>query len=309
MKIAFVMDPLIAIKPHKDSSVALMQAALKDGHHVLYILQSDLYIRDNKGRAHCIPVTQACAEGLTLAEKTDLPLSDIDVLFMRKNPPVDKSFIQTTYLLDQAVRDGVRVLNSPTSLRGYSEKLYANQFPELAPETLLSAEKEVIIDFVRATGRVVLKPLDMMGGYGIFVTDPKDPNLDVIIEMITEQGKYHLIAQRFIPEITEGDRRLIIVNGELVGEHALVRIPKEGSLRGNVAVGGHYVVQPINERDREIAAAIGPRLVKDGVFFTGIDVIGGHLIEINHTSPGFGVGGVPSEITTPIARKIIESLT
>lgn len=284
MKIAYVMDPVSAIKPKKDSSIALMEAAASLGHENYYMMQSGLYIRGGKARALCAPVSGASQESFTLDTYADMPLGDFDFIFMRKDPPVDKAFMQATYILDQAERDGARVLNAPAALRHYNEKLYATLFPEFTPDTLVSADKDTIGEFVQSVGRTVLKPVDMMGGYGVFVTDASDHNLDVIIEMLTVGGQFMLIAQRFIPEITQGDRRLIMINGK-IADHALVRFPKDGSLRGNMAAGGSYTAEPVNERDREIAGVVGPRLVKDGVFFAGLDVIGGHLIEINHTSP------------------------
>jgi len=284
MKIAYVMDPVSAIKPKKDSSIALMEAAARLGHENYYILQSDLYIKGGKAGASCAPVTSASQEAFTLDASADMLLGEFDLIFMRKDPPVDKAFLQATYILDQAERDGAHVLNAPSALRHYNEKLYATLFPEFTPDTLVSSNKDTIRDFVQSVGRTVLKPVDMMGGYGVFVTEPSDHNLDVIIEMLTVGEQFLLIAQHFIPEITEGDRRLIMINGQ-IADHALVRFPQEGSLRGNLAAGGSYAVEPVNERDREIAGVVGPRLVRDGVFFAGLDVIGGYLIEINHTSP------------------------
>ncbi len=303
MKIAYVMDPVSAIKPKKDSSVTLMEAAARSGHENYFMLQSELYIRDGKAGALCAPVSAASQKKFAIDAYADMALGDFDVIFMRKDPPVDKAFIQATYILDQAGHDGALVLNAPSALRHYNEKLYATHFPDFTPDTLVSANKDAIRSFVESVGRTVLKPVDMMGGYGVFVSEASDHNLDVIIEMLTVGGQFLLIAQRFIPEITQGDRRLILINGQ-IAEHALVRFPKEGSLRGNMAAGGSYAVEPVNERDSEIAGAVGPRLVKDGVFFAGIDVIGGHLIEINHTSPT-GLREIATIAGEDVANKII----
>lgn len=304
MKIAFVMDAVSVIKPKKDSSIALMEASARLGHENYYILQSDLYIKNGKARALCAPVTSASQEEFTLDAYTDIALGDLDFIFMRKDPPVDKAFLQATYILDQAERDGAQVLNAPAALRHYNEKLYATLFPEFTPDTLVSSNKDTIRDFVQSVGRTVLKPVDMMGGYGVFVTEASDHNLDVIIEMLTVSGQFLLIAQRFIPEITQGDRRLIMINGQ-IADHALVRFPKDGSLRGNLAAGGSYAVEPVNGRDREIAGVVGPRLVKDGVLFAGLDVIGGYLIEVNHTSPT-GLREIAMIAGEDIAKKIIQ---
>lgn len=306
MKIAFVMDPVSTVQPVKNSSVAIMEAGAQLGHDSYYILQSDLYIRDGKARALCAPVASASQQELKLDTTVDIGLGDFDFIFMRKDPPVDKAFLHATYILDQADRDGARVLNAPSSLRQYNEKLYATHFPAFIPDTLVSANKDTIRDFVQSVGRTVLKPVDMMGGYGVFVTEASDHNLDVIIEMLTVGGQFMVIAQRFIPEITQGDRRLIMINGE-IADHALLRFPKEGSLRGNMAAGGSYTVEPVNERDREIAGVVGPRLVKDGVFFAGLDVIGGRLIEINHTSPT-GLREIATYAGEDVAGKIIQSV-
>lgn len=305
MKFAYVMDPVSAIKPKKDSSIALMEAAAALGHENYYMMQSCLYIKNGKARASCASVTEASQDKFTLDAYGDMAMGDFDFIFMRKDPPVDKAFMQTTYILDQAERDGAQVINAPSALRHYNEKLYATLFPEFTPDTLISADKDTIRDFVQSVDRAVLKPLDMMGGYGVFVTDIGDHNLDVIIEMLTVSGEFLLIAQRFIPEITQGDRRLIMINGKLA-DHALVRFPKDGSLRGNMAAGGSYTVEPVNERDRDIASAVGSRLVKDGVLFAGLDVIGGHLIEINHTSPT-GLREIATIAGDNVAETIIKS--
>lgn len=304
MKIAFIMDPPETLKAQKDSSVALMQAGSQLGHEIFYCMQQELYIADRKARAAGRPVTEAGHDSLRLGDTEDRALGQFDLIFMRKDPPVDKAFMQATFILAQAALEGALVLNSPAALQAYNEKIYATLFPDLAPQTLVSASKDRIKEFVGSVERAVLKPVDMMGGYGVFVTDVQDFNLEVIIEMLTQGGKSHIIAQRFLPQIVEGDRRLIMIGGEIAG-HALVRYPKEGSLRGNMAAGGTYKVEPVNERDREIAAIVGPRLVKDGVYFAGLDVIGGHLIEINHTSPT-GLREIAKATGEDLACRIME---
>jgi len=306
MKIAFIIDPPETIKPQKDSSVALMQAGLELGHDVFYIVQHALYIADGMAMGTGQSVTKADEDEVLLAEHEDKALGAFDAIFMRKDPPVDQAFMQATYILAQGERDGARVLNAPSALQKYNEKIYATLFPDLIPKTIVSADKGKIIEFVGSLKRAVLKPVDMMGGYGIFVSDAEDPNLDVIIEMLTNNGKTHIIVQRFLPEILEGDRRLIMIDGE-IASHALVRYPKQGSLRGNLAAGGTYKVEPVNERDREIATIVGARLVKDGVYFAGLDVIGGHLIEINHTSPT-GLREISKASGDNLAKKIIEGI-
>lgn len=304
MKIAFIMDPPETLKAHKDTSVALMQAAAALGHEVYYFLQPDLYIAARKAFGASRLWSDTGDNTFTLGETRHIPLGECDIIFMRKDPPVDKAFMQTTFILAQAERDGALVLNAPTALQTYNEKIYATHFPDLAPKTMVSANKDKIIEFAKSVDRVVLKPVDMMGGYGVFVTDAMDFNLDVIIELLTIGGTTHLIAQQFMPQIVDGDRRLIMIDGELA-DHTLVRYPREGSLRGNMAAGGTYKVEAINARDRAIAETVGPRLVQDGVFFVGLDVIGGHLIEINHTSPT-GIREISKVSGQDLARRTIE---
>tara|TARA_B100000780_G_scaffold148166_1_gene103534 strand:- start:3826 stop:4779 length:954 start_codon:yes stop_codon:yes gene_type:complete len=305
MKIAYVMDPPGAIKPYKDSSIALMQAASAKGHENFYLMQDGLYIKNNMAGGLCAPVHKADQTAFEYGEWQDRALGDFDVIFMRKDPPVDKAFIQTTYILDQAIRDGADIINSPAALRHYNEKIYATLFPDLIPQTLISANADQIYTFIQSLERAVLKPVDMMGGYGVFVTDKQDHNLDVIIEMLTGGGRTHIIVQNFLPEIQNGDRRLIMINGA-IADHALVRYPKDGSLRGNMAAGGTYKVEPVNDRDRHIAGIVGPRLVQDGIILAGLDVIGGHLIEINHTSPT-GLREIHNLAGEDVSGKIIES--
>lgn len=305
MKFAFIMDPPEYIKPYKDSSLALMQAARDLGHEVYYLVQPDLYIADRKAWGRAAALTDIGADHFKLSELAAMPLGGFDVIFMRKDPPVDKAFIQTTFILAQAELDGARVYNSPEALQKYNEKIYATLFPEITPKTLISAHKQTIRDFVATLDRAVLKPTDMMGGHGVFVSDIGDFNLDVIIELLTEGGKAQIVVQQFLPQIAQGDRRIILVNGQ-IAEHALVRYPKEGSMRGNMAAGGTTGVEPVNDRDREIAAIVGPRLVKDGVYFVGLDIIGGHLIEINHTSPT-GLREIEKVSGEKLAKKVIEN--
>lgn len=306
MKIAFIMDPPQSLKPQKDSSVALMQAGLELGHDVFYFEQHDIFIAEEKAMGKGKSVIKATEDEVLLADYEERALGGFDAIFMRKDPPVDKAFMLATYILAQAERDGAHVINSPAALQNYNEKIYATLFPDLVPKTLVSADKSKIIEFVQSVERAVLKPADMMGGYGIFVTDAKDANLDVIIEMLTNNGKTHIIVQRFLPEILEGDSRLIMMGGE-IASHALVRYPKEGSLRGNMAAGGTYKVEPVNDRDLEIASIVGPRLIKDGVYFAGLDVIGGHLIEINHTSPT-GLREISKVSGEDLAKKLLRML-
>ena len=306
MKTAFVMDSLDKIIAQKDSSVAIIEAVIERNHEAYYFEQSAMYIKDNRAWAQAAKVSEANKNTFKISHFEDIALGDLDTIFMRKDPPVDKSFLQATYMLDQAVRDGARVINSPTALRHYNEKLYATHFPELTPKTLVSSKESVIRDFVGGLDQAILKPVDMMGGQGVFASSINDANLNVIIEMLTVGEQEPIIVQEFLPAIADGDRRLILINGTLV-DHCLVRLPKAGSLRGNMAAGGSYIVEPVNARDKEISDIVGPRLVKDGVQFAGLDVIGGKLIEINHTSPT-GLRQIADHTGENIAKKIVDQL-
>ncbi|HNK33765.1 MAG TPA: glutathione synthase, partial [Plasticicumulans sp.] len=213
-----------------------------------------------------------------------LPLAELDVLLMRKDPPFDLEYIYTTYLLERAEAEGVRVVNRPQSLRDANEKLFTAWFPQCCPPTLATRDMARLRGFVAEHGDAILKPLDGMGGAGIFRVRAGDANLNVIVETLTERGRRTALAQRFIPEISAGDKRILMIDGEPV-PYALARIPAEGETRGNLAAGGRGVGQPLSERDRWICAQVGPELRRRGLVFVGLDVIGDWLTEINVTSP------------------------
>ena len=298
------MDPIEAITPAKDSTLAMMLAAQDLGHQIYYMGERDLYLKDGRAMAKAahIRVKDDHGDWFEKDPATEIALGTLDQIFMRSDPPVDKGYITATYILDQAVRDGADVVNAPGALRNYNEKLYATLFPDFTPPTLVSANFDEIRAFVHRHGRAIIKPLDMMGGHGVYLTEKGDVNLDVICELQTENGAHPIIAQEFLPQIEQGDRRVLILNGEAY-PHVLVRLPKQGSMRGNLAAGGSYDVQPLNERDKEIAEAVIPQLNKDGVRFAGLDVIGGRLIEINHTSPT-GLREISKHVGENIARHL-----
>lgn len=284
--IGIVMDPIQSIAPQKDSTLAMMLAAQDMGAALYYMEPDDLYVQNGTAFSTVRPVEvfDNLETWFRLGEKERRPLGSLNVILMRKDPPVDKRFIHACYTLEQAQRDGAMVVNDPASLIAYNEKLFAGLFPELCPPTLVSSDKNVLRDFLDQHGKIIVKPLDSMGGDGVFLVEKDDVNFDVIWEMQTQSGTYPAMAQRFIPEISEGDKRVIMIDGKAFG-HALVRMPKTGSIRGNMAAGGNYHVAPLTAREKEIAKAIGPTLVKKGIVFAGIDIICGHLIEINITSP------------------------
>ncbi|MHB8534022.1 MAG: glutathione synthase [Sulfuricaulis sp.] len=286
IRLGVVMDPIASIQVAKDSTFAMLLEAQARGWPVHYMEQDDLFLRDG----------QACARhrALTLfddtrrwhewgAESTD-PLTIFDVILMRKDPPFDMEYVYTTYLLERAADAGVLVVNSPRSLRDANEKLFTAWFPQCTPPTLVTRRAGRIRDFLAEHGDIILKPLDGMGGASIFRVRRGDPNTNVVIETLTADETRFAMAQRFLPEIAQGDKRILLIDGEPV-LHALARIPAEGETRGNLAAGGTGVGVPLTERDRWICAQVGPVLREKGLLFVGLDVIGDYLTEINVTSP------------------------
>ncbi|HND98673.1 MAG TPA: glutathione synthase [Plasticicumulans sp.] len=285
-RLGVVMDPIATITIKKDTTFAILLAAQARGWSIRYFEQSDLYLRDGRacGRARALTVRDDRQDWYTLGEPQDEPLAGLDVLLMRKDPPFDLEYIYTTYLLERAEAEGVRVVNRPQSLRDANEKLFTAWFPQCCPPTLATRDMARLRGFVAEHGDAILKPLDGMGGAGIFRVRAGDANLNVIVETLTERGRRTALAQRFIPEISAGDKRILMIDGEPV-PYALARIPAEGETRGNLAAGGRGVGQPLSERDRWICAQVGPELRRRGLVFVGLDVIGDRLTEINVTSP------------------------
>ena len=286
IRLGIVMDPIERISYKKDSSMAMLWAAKARGWTLHYFEMQDLYQVDGeaRGRGRQLDVFQDPERWFAFGEGVDLPLRDLDVILMRKDPPFDNEFVYATYLLEQAERGGTLVVNRPASLRDCNEKFFATLFPELAPPTLVSRRADIIREFARSHGDVILKPLDGMGGSSVFRHREGDPNLSVILETLTAHGTQQIIAQRYLPGIKDGDKRILMIDGEPV-DYCLARIPAQGETRGNLAAGGRGVAQPLSARDREIAATVGPELRKRGLLFVGLDVIGEHLTEINVTSP------------------------
>ncbi|MFO1360615.1 glutathione synthase [Plasticicumulans sp.] len=285
-RLGVVMDPIATITIKKDTTFAILLAAQARGWSIRYFEQSDLYLRDGRacGRARALTVRDDRQDWYSLGEPQDEPLAGLDVLLMRKDPPFDLEYIYTTYLLERAEAEGVRVVNRPQSLRDANEKLFTAWFPQCCPPTLATRDMARLRGFVAEHGDAILKPLDGMGGAGIFRVRAGDANLNVIVETLTERGRRTALAQRFIPEISAGDKRILMIDGEPV-PYALARIPAEGETRGNLAAGGRGVGQPLSERDRWICAQVGPELRRRGLVFVGLDVIGDWLTEINVTSP------------------------
>jgi glutathione synthase len=284
--LAVLMDPIAAIHPKKDTTLALLLEAQRRGYALLYMTQGDLAVREGRAWARLAPlrVRDDPHDWFSLEEAAWRELAGIDFVLARKDPPVDTQFIYDTMVLELAQRAGVAVVNDPRGLRDANEKLFSLHFPQCCPPTAIARDAAEIRRFVAEHGEVVLKPLDGMGGRSIFRSRHRDPNLNVILETLTENGHRFAIAQKFIPEISAGDKRILMVDGEPV-PYALARIPQGDDFRGNLAAGGRGVGVPLSDRDRWIAAEVGPELVRRGMRFVGLDVIGDWLTEINVTSP------------------------
>jgi len=286
LKIGIVMDPIGAINFKKDSSLAMLLEAQSRGWQLFYMEQSDLYMAHDVARARMQPVKvfNNAENWYQLNKEEDLPLDSLDAILMRKDPPFDMNYIYSTYLLEKAEEKGTLIINKAQSLRDANEKLFTNNFAECMPPTLVSSQAEHIKAFYREHKDIILKPLDGMGGASVFRIKEDGSNLSVIIETLTEYGTKLTMAQRFIPEITQGDKRILLVNGEPV-PYALARIPTKGETRANLATGGEGVGMELSERDRWICRQVAPLLKAKGLIFVGIDVIGDYLTEVNVTSP------------------------
>ena len=286
LNIGVVMDPITKIKFHKDTSLALLLSAQARGWNLYYMEQSDLYLLQGEARAtmRSLNVRNNPDDYYTLGLHEDRPLSDLDVILMRKDPPFDNEFVYSTYILEAAQRKGTLIVNDPRSLRDCNEKVFATQFPQCCPPVLVSRDSFKLREFHQQYSDVIFKPLDGMGGSRIFRCRQDDPNVGVILETLTEMGTQTIMAQRYIPEITEGDKRILVIDGEPV-PYCLARIPAKGETRGNLAAGGTGVAQPLSDQDRWIVSQIAPTLREKGLLFVGLDVIGNYLTEINVTSP------------------------
>lgn len=286
VRVGIIMDPIAQIAFKKDSSLAMLLAAQARDWTIYYMEQRDLYQLGGEARARMRPLTvfNDPEHWYETGEETDKPLAELDVILMRKDPPFNSEYVYATYLLELAEQTGTLVVNRPQSLRDCNEKFFATQFPQCTPPTLVSRRSDILREFAREQRDIILKPLDEMGGASIFRHREGDPNLSVILEVLTEHGSRQIMAQRYIPAIKDGDKRILMIDGEPV-PYCLARIPAAGETRGNLAAGGRGVAQPLSDRDREIAAIVGPELRKRGLLFVGLDVIGDFLTEINITSP------------------------
>jgi glutathione synthase len=284
--VAVLMDSIAGIHVKKDSTLALLLEAQRRGYSLLYLTQGDLALRDARPWARVAPlrVRDDVHDWYTLEAAQWRELAGIDIVLARKDPPFDQEFLYDTMVLELAQRDGVRVINDPRGLRDANEKLFSLHFPQCIPPTLIARDASEIRRFVAAQGDVVLKPLDGMGGRSIFRSGRGDPNLNVIVETLTEEGRNFAAVQAYIPEIRDGDKRILMIDGEPV-PYLLARMPQGDDFRGNLARGGKGIGRPLSEHDRWIAAEVGPELRRRNMRFVGLDVIGDYLTEVNVTSP------------------------
>jgi len=286
MKLAVVMDPIEKIVPEKDGTLDLLLAAQDRNYELTYFQQEDLKIIDGRplAKGKVLSVKDNTDRWFEFSNQNEYSLSDFDVILMRKDPPFNMEYIYSTYILDLAENSGVKVINHPSALRNFNEKVSISLFPSLTPKTLVTSSLNEIKAFLDAEEKIVVKPLDGMGGKSVFVVDKNDRNAHSIFETITNLGTTTIMAQVYVPEIEHGDKRIHIVYGQHCNT-ALARIPNDQDNRGNLVMGATGETQELSSRDQKICEAIGPTLLEHGIYFAGIDVIGDYLTEINITSP------------------------
>lgn len=286
MKLAMIMDPIASIKPYKDTSFRLLLEAQARGYACYYLELADLSLRQGEplARARAVQVRDQATDFYQLGEAQEVPLASFDLIMMRKDPPFDMEYVYATYMLELAEQRGSLVVNKPQSLRDCNEKLFTSWFPAQIPPTIVTRRAEQIRAFHDAHQDIILKPLDGMGGASIFRVDASAQNLGVIIETLTAQGTRYCMVQRYLPAIKDGDKRILMIAGEPM-PYALARIPSAGETRGNLAAGGRGRAQPLSDSDWQLARAVGPELLRRGLWLVGLDVIGDRVTEINVTSP------------------------
>ena len=286
MKLGVVMDPIESINFKKDSTLAMMLEAQSKNHHIFYITTNSLFIESGIAYATTskIQLRDDPVDWFTLEEEKVMRLSELDSILMRQDPPFNSDYIYNTYVLEMAQKEGVNIFNNPRSLRDCNEKVFATEFPQCCTKHLVTSKKNLLTDFVNEHKDTVIKPLDGMGGASIFRLKSHDPNFNVILETITDHFAEKVMIQEYIPEISEGDKRILVINGEPM-DAAIARIPAEGELRGNLAAGASAVARSLTERDMWICKEVAPSLVEKGLLLVGLDIIGDYLTEINVTSP------------------------
>lgn len=302
------MDPIASINFEKDTTLVLLLAAQKHGYEIFYMEQADLYLDNSEPYAKMgrLKVYDHPEKWFDLEKSSPQHLSQLDVILMRKDPPFDSEFIYSTYILEAAERLGTLIVNRPQSLRDCNEKVFATHFPQCTPPLIVSRDQALLSAFLEDHEEVVYKPLDGMGGTSIFRVKRGDQNLNVILETLTADGKNTIMAQKYLPEITSGDKRILVVDGVVI-PYCLARIPPKGEFRGNLAVGGTGLVKPLSERDLWIAEQVSPVLKEKGLIFVGLDVIGDYLTEINVTSPTC-VREIDKLHNTAIGETLIEAI-
>ena len=303
-----VMDPIQSINFYKDTTLSILLAAQDQGFKLFYMEQQDLFLENGAPFAEVRPLRVINnPEGWYELDKASaVPLNELDVVLMRKDPPFDSEFIYSTYILEAAEKLGTLVANKPQSLRDCNEKVFATEFPQCTPPLLVSRSIKRLTRFLEEHQDVVFKPLDGMGGASIFRVKAEDQNLNVILETLTQFGNQTIMAQKYLPEITDGDKRVLVVDGEVI-PFCLARIPSEKDFRGNLAAGGQGEVRPLSVRDQWIAEQVAPSLVERGLLFVGLDIIGDYLTEINVTSPTC-VQEIDRAQNTAIGKKLIAAI-
>ena len=308
VKVGVVMDPIDSINVKKDTTLAMMLAAQRRGWELRYMELGDLFVRDGDAHARMRPidVRDDPHDWYTLGEPHTGALASLDVILMRKDPPFDMEFVYATYILERAEAAGVLVVNKPRSLRDANEKMFTAWFPRCCPPTLVTREHARMASFLDEHGDIIVKPLDGMGGVSVFRVRADDPNMNVVFETLTRQQTRYAMCQRYIPEISDGDKRVLLIEGEPV-DYALARVPAGGDARGNLAAGARGVGMEITARMRAIAGEVGPVLREKGLIFAGLDVIGDYLTEINVTSPTC-VRELDAEFGIDIAGKLMGAI-
>ena len=308
LRVGVVMDPIESITPKKDSSLAMLLEAERRGAEIHYLQQADLRLLAGEafGNSQLLQVRDDPADWYTLGNMQDIRLGDLDVILMRKDPPFDMEYIYSTYILERAEEAGAMIVNRPQSLRDMNEKAYIAWFADCAPLTLITRSMSELKQFLLQHERIVVKPLEGMGGKSVFVVNAGDDNSNVIFETLTDYGQRFAMAQVFIPEISAGDKRILLIDGEPI-PYALARIPSADDFRGNLVMGAVGKGIELSERDRWICAQVGPKLQEAGVIFAGIDVIGDYLTEINVTSPT-GIRELDAAFSLNIAAKLFDAI-
>lgn len=314
-RILFIMDPIESLPAKKDTTIGMMMGAVSLGLPIYYTQQEDIYLLEGSVQTSAQKINLKLTgdnqltsfdDWYTLEEHENFVFGPSDIVLQRKDPPFNMHYIHTTYLLELMEKQGSLVCNRPDSLRDCNEKMFTTWFPELCPPTLVTSQSQHLKAFIEKHHDTILKPLDGMGGSSIFRVVEKDANLSVIIETLTEHGKTSIMAQRYIPEINKGDKRIILINGK-PAPYLLARVPAKNETRGNLAAGATGVVQALSDNDKRICDVLGPELVKRGLYFVGLDVIGDYLTEINVTSPT-GIRQIDAEKGTFLGRDLIEAL-